>query len=60
VAGSTPTTPTTPAAQPPAHVVQPSAVRQPEPVPVPVAVVRPPRTVTFDDNDDLDVPDFLK
>jgi cell division protein FtsZ len=29
-----------------------------EPVPVPVA--RPPRTVTFDDNDDLDVPDFLK
>ncbi len=31
-----------------------------EPVPVPVAVVQPPRTVTFDDNDDLDVPDFLK
>ena len=26
----------------------------------PVAVARPPRTVTFDDNDDLDVPDFLK
>jgi len=23
-------------------------------------VVKPPRTVTFDDNDDLDVPDFLK
>jgi cell division protein FtsZ len=31
-----------------------------EPVPVPVAVARPPRTVTFDDSDDLDVPDFLK
>jgi hypothetical protein len=29
-------------------------------VPVPVAVARPPRTVTFDDSDDLDVPDFLK
>jgi len=23
-------------------------------------VTVPPRTVTFDDNDDLDVPDFLK
>jgi cell division protein FtsZ len=50
-AASTPTTP-------PAHGGQPPAVHQQEPVPV--AVVRPPRTVTFDDNDDLDVPDFLK
>jgi len=30
----------------------------PQPVLEPVA--KPPRTVTFDDNDDLDVPDFLK
>ena len=35
---------------------QPPASHQGEPV----AVARPPRTVTFDDNDDLDVPDFLK
>jgi cell division protein FtsZ len=35
-------------------------VQEPVPVPVPVAAARPPRTVTFDDNDDLDVPDFLK
>jgi hypothetical protein len=26
----------------------------------PVRVGRPPRAVTFDDPDDLDVPDFLK
>ena len=36
--------------------------RQAEPVRQPVRqdTVRPPRTVTFDDADDLDVPDFLK
>ena len=34
--------------------------QEPVPVPVAVAVARPPRTLTFDDNDDLDVPDFLK
>ncbi|HEX7535636.1 MAG TPA: cell division protein FtsZ [Dermatophilaceae bacterium] len=51
-------TPTTPSAQPPAQNGQAPAVHQQEPVPV--AVVRPPRTVTFDDSDDLDVPDFLK
>jgi cell division protein FtsZ len=28
--------------------------------PEPAAMTRPPRTVSFDDNDDLDVPDFLK
>jgi len=41
---------------------QPPAAHQAgsEPVPVPAAVARPPRTVTFDDSDDLDVPDFLK
>ena len=33
---------------------RPSRPAQQEPV------ARPPRTVTFDDNDDLDVPDFLK
>jgi cell division protein FtsZ len=47
-----------PAAQPPANSSQPAPIHTPEPVPV--AVARPPRTVTFDDNDDLDVPDFLK
>ena len=36
----------------PQHAPEPA--RQQEPV------ARPPRTVTFDDNDDLDVPDFLK
>ena len=44
-------------AQAPAVHPQP---QEPVPVPVSVAVARPPRTVTFDDNDDLDVPDFLK
>jgi cell division protein FtsZ len=50
------------AGQGPASGGQPQAAGQqaPEPEPVPVAVARPPRTVTFDDNDDLDVPDFLK
>jgi hypothetical protein len=46
------------AAQALANGGQPPAVHQKEPEPVPVA--RPPRTVNFDDNDDLDVPDFLK
>ncbi len=44
---------------------QPAAPRVPAPSPVPVGesaspVARPPRTVTFDEGDDLDVPDFLK
>ena len=50
----------TPAVHPQTNGAQPAPVHPPEPVPVPVAVARPPRTVTFDDNDDLDVPDFLK
>ncbi|HZY01198.1 MAG TPA: cell division protein FtsZ [Dermatophilaceae bacterium] len=52
----------TPAIPAPANGSQPPADHQQvqEPVPVPVTVARPPRTVTFDDNDDLDVPDFLK
>ncbi len=39
--------------QQPQHAPEPARQQQ-EPV------ARPPRTVTFDDNDDLDVPDFLK
>jgi cell division protein FtsZ len=43
---------------------QPQAEPQQAPAPEPARqqepVARPPRTVTFDDNDDLDVPDFLK
>ena len=50
----------TPAAQTPANGGQPPAVHHQAQEPVPVAVARPPRTVTFDDSDDLDVPDFLK
>src|SRR5664280_359663 len=52
----------TPAAQASANGSQPPAAhpQAQEPVLVPVSVARPPRTVTFDDNDDLDVPDFLK
>jgi len=50
----------TPAAQAPVNGGQHPAVHQQAPEPVPVAVARPPRTVTFDDSDDLDVPDFLK
>jgi cell division protein FtsZ len=58
----TPPAVSTPAAHAPAPAQaagngsQPPATHQAEPV----AVARPPRTVTFDDNDDLDVPDFLK
>jgi len=55
-----PTGTAAPAAQAPANGAQPSAVHQQAQEPVPVAVARPPRTVTFDDSDDLDVPDFLK
>jgi len=46
------------ASEAPANGVQfqPASQAAPEPV----AVARPPRTVSFDDNDDLDVPDFLK
>jgi cell division protein FtsZ len=40
---------------PPVHTSEPST---PERVTVPAG--RPPRTVTFEDGDDLDVPDFLK
>jgi len=47
-----------PAPQPSSNGAQ-SPAGQPQ-VPEPVAMARPPRTVTFDDNDDLDVPDFLK
>jgi cell division protein FtsZ len=54
-AGSPPPATGSPA-QAPVSSGQPPAVHQQEPV----AVARPPRTVTFDDNDDLDVPDFLK
>jgi cell division protein FtsZ len=50
----------TPAGQTPGNGAQPSAVHPQPSEPVPVAVARPPRTVIFDDNDDLDVPDFLK
>ena len=39
---------------------EPVQARQPEPVRQPQPVSRPPRTVTFDEGDDLDVPDFLK
>jgi len=42
----------------PAAAAAPDA---PDATDVPVEPVnRPPRTVTFDDSDDLDVPDFLK
>jgi cell division protein FtsZ len=60
--GQIPAGASAPAAEPQANGARPSPVHppEPEPVPVPVAVARPPRTVTFDDNDDLDVPDFLK
>jgi cell division protein FtsZ len=52
-----------PSQQPQPVQQQPQPQQAPAPEPVrqqqePVA--RPPRTVTFDDNDDLDVPDFLK
>jgi cell division protein FtsZ len=61
-----------PAAAPPTRQPEPATVREPvrEPVSVPAAhpehapardgAGRPPRTVTFDEADDLDVPDFLK
>ncbi|HYO17622.1 MAG TPA: cell division protein FtsZ, partial [Dermatophilaceae bacterium] len=49
-----------PAAQAPANGGQSPVVHQQAREPVSVPVARPPRTVTFDDNDDLDVPDFLK
>ena len=47
---------------------QPAAPRVPAPAQGPAdgqgqgqgSVARPPRTVTFDEGDDLDVPDFLK
>jgi cell division protein FtsZ len=48
-------------AQPPVSRPEPTPAHEPEPVrQVQEPVARPPRTVTFDDNDDLDVPDFLK
>jgi cell division protein FtsZ len=58
--------PRVPAQSVPSHQVQqqPQAEPQQAPAPEPARqqepVARPPRTVTFDDNDDLDVPDFLK
>ena len=48
-----------PAAQAPSNGGQPAAASQHAQEPA-AAVARPPRTVTFDDSDDLDVPDFLK
>ncbi|WP_068422123.1 cell division protein FtsZ [Janibacter terrae] len=39
---------------------QAPAPAQPQPVPAQAAPATPPRQVTFDDGDDLDVPDFLK
>jgi cell division protein FtsZ len=44
----------------PAHT--PNGVAHPATAPAHLQepLVKPPRTVTFDDNDDLDVPDFLK
>ncbi len=55
---------TSPSAEEPA-VLEPVDVSDDEVVLVddpkqPVRVGRPPRAVTFDDADDLDVPDFLK
>jgi cell division protein FtsZ len=41
-----------PVRTPDATPVEPAAQREP--------AGRPPRTVTFDEGDDLDVPDFLK
>jgi len=53
-----------PAAQEPPLVQMPGNGAAPQVVhqqaPEPVVMARPPRTVSFDDNDDLDVPDFLK
>jgi cell division protein FtsZ len=49
----------TPAAHAPGNGGQHATVPQQSHEPA-VAVTRPPRTVTFDDGDDLDVPDFLK
>jgi cell division protein FtsZ len=54
-------------AQPQHQPAQQPVHQQPQQAPAPEParqqqepVARPPRTVTFDDNDDLDVPDFLK
>jgi cell division protein FtsZ len=51
--------------EPPAPVRDESAVQTSEAAPVEAVAPResagrPPRTVTFDEGDDLDVPDFLK
>jgi cell division protein FtsZ len=66
-AQSAPSAPAAPAPQPaaPAPVVEDGPVTTSQPTEVePVAprepAGRPPRTVTFDEGDDLDVPDFLK
>ena len=50
----------TPAAQVSVGLATPPAQAAAREAPEPAAAARPPRTVTFDDNDDLDVPDFLK
>jgi cell division protein FtsZ len=56
--------PRVPAPSVPSHQVQQQPQAEPQQAPEPARqqepVARPPRTVTFDDNDDLDVPDFLK
>ncbi len=58
-AETVPSRPPAPAAADPGG--QPvSARRDPRPVDEPPARPRPTRTIVFDDNDDLDVPDFLK
>ncbi len=67
-APSAPAQPATPrpavepgAAAPAPSADQPSAAQPAQPQPAQAASTQqPPRTVTFDDGDDLDVPDFLK
>jgi cell division protein FtsZ len=48
------------AAQPAQAPVPAQGAEHGQPVPSGEPVTRPPRTVTFEDNDELDVPDFLK
>ena len=61
-AGAGPRVPAAAGAEPPgaAAAAGRAAAGAAEPARQQEPVARPPRTVTFDDNDDLDVPDFLK
>ncbi|MGH8971406.1 MAG: cell division protein FtsZ, partial [Actinomycetes bacterium] len=73
-APSAPAAPSMPPPDRPSEPIQPPERREPvhagtgysssyaEPSrdPAPARTARPPRTIVFDDNDDLDVPDFLK